>query len=105
MKDPHAHAALVAQLTEDVGLVTWRDVAAHHRRGAVFAVAAGADLVAIAAAVIGDDVAAVHSALDRGDLARLEPTLAEAWARDGAPPLRCLIAQPYVLIQTQLADD
>ena len=81
-------------------MVTWRSVRPHHERDAVFLVADSRDLVDVALAVASNDVDAVSSYLADSTLSRLEASVAEAWSREGAPPLRCLIAQPFVLIQT-----
>ncbi len=81
-------------------MVTWRNVRPHHDRGAVFMVADSRDLVEVAMAVVCNDVESVEAALADASLVRLEEAVADGWTRDGAPPLRVLIAQPFVLVQT-----
>lgn len=91
--------ALRTRLADELGVVAWRDIKPHYDRDAVFLVSRKVDLLDAAVAVAGDDVAAVKGWLGSGDVSRPDPELAAAWSEVGAPPLRCVITQPYVLIQ------
>lgn len=85
------------KLAGEIGDVKLRDLAAHHLRGALFVVAAGASLLDVAVAVAADDVAQVREWLDDGTLRRSADDDLATWRHDGC--FSAVVLQPYVLVQ------
>lgn len=71
----------------------------HHRRGALFLVAAELSLVEVAAAIAEDDTERVGGWIAEGKLSRPDASDVERWESGEPAPFRAVIVQPYVLAQ------
>lgn len=88
-----------AKLRAEIAVTDAASLLPHHRRGALFVLAPGLDLLDVAVAIAADDRARVGALIDAGGLRR--PGLAELadWCVDAAQRFQFAIVQPYVVAQ------
>jgi len=91
---------LYRKLESEVGLAPWPLLKAHHLRGALVLVDATLDLMAVGEAAIGDDTEAIKNWISMGQITPFPHALAER-----EPTLKCLVAQPWVLVQEVVGGD
>lgn len=82
------------RLESEVGTAPWSILKAHHRRGALVVVDSSLDLVAVGAAVVVDDTEVIKNWMSMNQLTPFPDALAEK-----EPTMKCLVAQPWVLVQ------
>ncbi len=85
---------LYQQLEQDAGLASWTLLKAHHGRGALIWVSPDLDLIKVGVAVVSDDKATVEKWMEKSQITPLPDRLVKT-----EKELKCLIAQPLVLIQ------
>lgn len=91
-------AALRARLNAETGRIAWPELAPHFARGVVVKVAAGLDLVEVAAVFAEDDRVRVAAWMDAGEVARATDSNAEDWSQR-APEFWAVVVAPWVLVQ------
>lgn len=96
--------SLREKLESEIGVVHYRDVAAHSKRGGLFLVTEETALIDVAEALATDDRAKVEAWVASGALRRPEAEELDAWAAEGAGHLfEFSIVQPFVLIRVREA--
>ncbi|MFZ5482661.1 MAG: DUF2288 domain-containing protein [Pseudomonadota bacterium] len=95
MVDPDV---LKARLNLDTGRLDWPMLARHFARGAVIVVAAGTDLVEVAAALVEDEHGRLADWLAEGRVAKATDADAEGWQARTAVFWAVVVA-PWVLVQ------
>ena len=85
---------LYKQLEEEAGLATWPLLKAHHARGALIWVAPELDLIEVGVAVVSDDKVLIQNWMTKEKITPLPDRLVMTKCE-----LKCLIAQPLILIQ------
>ena len=91
-------AQLLAKLNAETGRMDWQALVRHFARGVVIKVAAGMDLVEVAAALAGDDRTVVEQWLSTGRIARAVDADAQAW-HDRQATFWAVVVAPWVLVQ------
>lgn len=89
---------LRAKLNAETGRIAWTELERHFARGVLIKVAAGLDLVAVAACVSNDDKTAVASWLSAGQIARASAADASLWHARQAT-FWAVVTAPWVLVQ------
>lgn len=93
------HAAIErAKLNHETAEINWRDLQKLFAQGAVYAVAAEADLIEVALQISLDNAAAVKAWLDDGTFAAVSDELALKWFEADAV-LWSVVVKPWVLVQ------
>lgn len=95
MADPDV---LKARLNLDTGRIDWPMLARHFARGSVIVVAAGTDLVEVAAAFAEDDHGRLEIWLAEGRVAKATDADAQGWHARSAVFWAVVVA-PWVLVQ------
>lgn len=98
IKDERDPAVIRARLNTETARIAWQELAPHFARGSVVVVAAGLDLVEVAAAFVEDRQQDVAAWLDAGQIERAQDEHAERWNRDGGEVWAVVVA-PWVLVQ------
>ena len=90
--------ALLAEINGETGKLEWTELQRHFARGVVLRLAAGHDLVEIAAAMARDDKTRVAAWLETGVLARADVEDAQRWEQT-RPLFWAVVVAPWVLVQ------
>lgn len=98
VRDEKNPAVIRARLNTETARIAWQELAPHFARGSVIVVAAGLDLVEVAAAFVEDRQQDVAAWLESGQLERAQDDHAERWNRDGCEMWAVVVA-PWVLVQ------
>lgn len=85
---------LYKKLEGESGTAPWPILKAHHRRGALVVVSNDLDLITVGEAVISDDTEAIKNWMSMDQITPFPDALAEL-----QPTMKCLVAQPWVLVQ------
>jgi len=91
---------LRAKINAETGRIGWGELQHHFARGVVIKVAAGLDLVEVAAALAHDDRGSVEAWLRAGRIAHAETADALAWHERDAH-FWAVVAAPWVLVQEE----
>lgn len=87
-----------AKITLETAAIAWAELLPHFARGAVVAVDAALDLVAVAEAFHRDDAAQLKAWMAAGQVGKASDAQAQAWLQQGAQVWAVVIA-PWVLVQ------
>jgi len=98
-QQPLSSQGLRAKLAAEVDRVPWPELKSHARADRLFVVAAHLDLLEVAVAVATDSATQVESWIGRAELARPEREELDAWGAQARLEFRCVIVQPFVLVQ------
>ncbi len=90
--------ALYLKLLGETAAIRWAELAPFFAKGNLLQVAAGLDLVEVAAAMAGNDPSRVSGWLESAGLCRLEAGQARCW-HEADPPLWAVVVAPWVLVQ------
>jgi hypothetical protein len=93
------NSELYKKLEEELGTAPWPILKAHHRRGALVVVDPSLDLIAVGEAVISDDTETIKNWMSMEQVSPFPDVLAAK-----TPTMKCLVAQPWVLVQELDAD-
>jgi hypothetical protein len=97
--------AIGAKLSAEVDLVPWPELKSHALADRLFVVAEVLDLVEVAVAVATDAAARVEGWIASAQLKRPGRQQLEAWDADDRTAFRCVIVQPFVLVQRAVGPD
>lgn len=89
---------LFERLNGETGRIGWHALQPWFAKGDTLCVAAGADLVAVAAALAADDAAAVKSWLEVGQLGPVSAEQAAAWY-DADAEVWAVVVLPWIVVQ------
>jgi len=91
-------ADLRTRLNGETGRLNWSELERHFARGRLVTVAAGRDLVDVAARFAEDDKDTVAEWLRNGTLVRTTDSQASRWAENDAA-LWAVVVPPWILVQ------
>lgn len=89
---------LRAQLNNETGKLSWKELERHFARGVVIRVERGLDLVEVAARIARDDKASVERWMKEGRIARASTEDAADW-NERQPIFWAVVTAPWVLVQ------
>ncbi|MBB3102296.1 DUF2288 domain-containing protein [Azomonas macrocytogenes] len=95
---PEAPSDLYLKLLGETARISWHELQPFFARGALLRVAAGLDLIEVAAAFAANDQARVAVWLENDGLAKLPPDQAQQW-HEQEPQLWAVVVAPWVLAQ------
>lgn len=93
-----SEALLRAKLNQETARLAWREMERFFAAGTLVTVAAGLDLVEVAAQVANDNAAQVKEWMESGLVQRPSDDQARAWAAGNAE-LWAVVVKPWVLVQ------
>jgi hypothetical protein len=91
--------AIASELASQIDDATWTLLRQHLARDAIILVDRRLELLTVAVAVAEDDTAQVQAWITQGQLAKPTRAQLEAWEKCPETPFKCVIVQPYVLVQ------
>ena len=89
--------ALREKLRAEIGVAPFGDLRAHAKRGGLFLVSRGVELLDVAVAVARDDRASVQGWLEAGTVARPTAEQLAGWESAQGAVFEVAIVQPFVL--------
>jgi hypothetical protein len=96
IKDP---TPLAAKLTTETAKIPWRELQRFFAQGRVIHVAAGLDLVDVAARISEDQAEQVEAWMGAGELSRVSDEQARRWI-DADALVWAVVIRPWVLVQS-----
>ena len=96
MQDPEL---LDAKLTAETAKIRWRELQRFFAQGRVMHVAAGLDLVEVAARISADDAEQVQAWLSAGEVSRVSDEQARRWI-DVDALVWAVVVRPWILVQS-----
>jgi hypothetical protein len=100
MQDPEL---LHARLTTETAKIPWRELQRFFAQGRVIYVAAGLDLVEVAARISVDHAEQVEAWLSAGEVSRVSDEQARHWI-DVDALVWAVVVRPWVLVQSAVPD-